>query len=98
MPVPRFAVVSFLAVDRRWLPVVLASLLLAAAPLLAQRNRAGQTDVPVTRLAAPTGLFVSWSNGSAVLAWQPVPGAAGYVVDHATSPTGPWARLTRMPI
>ncbi|MGH2382885.1 MAG: GH39 family glycosyl hydrolase [Candidatus Limnocylindria bacterium] len=48
-------------------------------------------DLP--RLAVPTGLRASGGRGQVTLDWQPVDGAAGYIIERATSADGPWDLL-----
>ncbi len=44
-------------------------------------------------LAAPTSLRASAGRGQVTLDWEPVEGAAGYVVERRTAPDGPWDLL-----
>lgn len=48
-------------------------------------------DLP--RLAAPTGLRASGGRGQVTLDWDPVDGAAGYLIERADSEDGPWELL-----
>jgi xylan 1,4-beta-xylosidase len=41
-------------------------------------------------LAAPTGLRATAGRGQVTLDWEPVAGAAGYVIERAGSAEGPW--------
>ncbi|HEX7171366.1 MAG TPA: xylan 1,4-beta-xylosidase [Candidatus Limnocylindria bacterium] len=44
-------------------------------------------------LATPAGLHASAGRGQVTLDWEPVEGAAGYIIERATSPDGPWDLL-----
>ncbi len=44
-------------------------------------------------LAAPTSLRASPGRGQVTLDWEPVDGAAGYVIERAAAPDGPWDLL-----
>jgi xylan 1,4-beta-xylosidase len=44
-------------------------------------------------LAAPASLRASPGRGQVTLDWQPVEGAAGYVIERAAAPDGPWDLL-----
>jgi xylan 1,4-beta-xylosidase len=48
-------------------------------------------DLP--RLNAPADLTAEGGRGQVTLGWQPVDGAAGYLIERATSPDGPWELL-----
>ena len=48
-------------------------------------------DLP--RLAAPAGLRASAGRGQVTLDWEPVSGAAGYVIERGPSADGPWDLL-----
>jgi hypothetical protein len=50
--------------------------------------------VPVGPLSAPHNLSATFGDmpGSSDLNWDPVRGAASYIVECAISPTGPWTR------
>ena len=44
-------------------------------------------------LDAPADLRASAGRGQVTLTWQPVEGAAGYVIERAAAPDGPWELL-----
>src|SRR5688572_25804991 len=44
-------------------------------------------------LAAPASLRASPGRGQVTLGWEPVDGAAGYVIERAAAPDGPWDLL-----
>jgi len=44
-------------------------------------------------LAAPGGVRASAGRGQVTLDWEPVVGAAGYIVERSWSPAGPWDLL-----
>jgi xylan 1,4-beta-xylosidase len=48
-------------------------------------------DLP--RLAAPAGLHASAGRGQVTLDWEPISGAAGYVIERGPSADGPWDLL-----
>jgi xylan 1,4-beta-xylosidase len=48
-------------------------------------------DLP--RLDAPTALRASAGRGQVTLDWEPVDGAAGYIIERAALPDGPWQLL-----
>ena len=48
-------------------------------------------DLP--RLDAPQGLRATSGRGQVTLDWQPVAGAAGYIIERAGAPDGPWQLL-----
>lgn len=52
-------------------------------------------DLGVPTLPAPTGLVALASLGSASLSWNAVATATGYLVEMATSSSGPWTEITR---
>ncbi len=75
-----------------------------AISILAWTNAAAQRSASPATVSAPpgpppTGLYVKAATpASATIAWQGVPGAAGYLVARAADPRGPWTTLTLTPI
>jgi xylan 1,4-beta-xylosidase len=70
-----------------------------------QRDK-GSADLDVPSLAAPTGVTVRPGRGQVTIDWQPVDGAAGYLVRRAAEPDGrfepleigePWVRAVPHP-
>lgn len=53
------------------------------------QDRAAGTPVAAT-LPAPTGVRAVSGQGQITVSWQPVPGAIGYAVHRAATPTGPF--------
>jgi hypothetical protein len=66
-----------------------------AAGLSANSASANATPLPPPPAGAPAGLTVSRAetatNQTDTLTWTAVPGAVGYIIYRATSPTGPFA-------
>jgi len=56
------------------------------------RSDAG-LELELPRLAAPAELGASGGRGQVTLDWQPVDGAAGYIIERAGSADGPWDLL-----
>ncbi|MCA1571807.1 MAG: xylan 1,4-beta-xylosidase [Chloroflexi bacterium] len=56
------------------------------------RSDAG-LELELPRLAAPAELVASSGRGQVTLDWQPVDGAAGYIIERAASADGPWDLL-----
>lgn len=54
------------------------------------RHRDAAAARPVPALPAPAGLRASPGRGQVTLTWDPVPGAAGYLVSRADDPAGPY--------
>jgi xylan 1,4-beta-xylosidase len=54
-----------------------------------ERNR----PAPAPALPAPGGLVATSGRGQVTLDWQPVDGAAGYVVHRAAAAAGPWEAI-----
>ena len=52
----------------------------------------GGLELPL--LDAPANLRASAGRGQVTLMWEPVEGAAGYVIERAPGPDGPWELLT----
>lgn len=49
--------------------------------------------VELPELAAPSSLRASSGRGQVTLDWEPVDGAAGYVIERSPAPDGPWELL-----
>jgi xylan 1,4-beta-xylosidase len=56
-------------------------------------RRTGGGDGPAPRLPAPAGVRARPGRGQVTLDWDPVPGAAGYLVHRSSTPDGPFAVL-----
>lgn len=54
-----------------------------------ERNR----PAPAPDLPAPEGVSAASGRGQVTIDWQPVDGAAGYVVHRAPAPDGPWEAI-----
>ncbi len=54
-----------------------------------ERNR----PAPAPELPAPAGVVATSGRGQVTVDWQPVEGAAGYVVHRAAAPGGPWQAI-----
>jgi xylan 1,4-beta-xylosidase len=52
-----------------------------------------EAGLELPSLDAPAGLHASAGRGQVTLDWLPVDGAAGYVIERAPSPNGPWELL-----
>ncbi len=52
-----------------------------------------EAGLEVPRLPAPMDLRATGGRGQVTLDWQPVDGAAGYLIERATSADGPWDLL-----
>jgi xylan 1,4-beta-xylosidase len=50
-------------------------------------------ELELPRLAAPTGLRASSGHGQVTLDWEPVEGAAGYIIERGASAAGAWDLL-----
>ena len=56
-------------------------------------GRAGASQIERPRLDVPTGFVARPGRGQVTLDWQPVEGAAGYVVRRADHPEGPFSPI-----
>lgn len=74
-----------------------AAVIFTFAVLLTVGIATAQRGSAVTPLPAPGGIAIAWGDEGPTLSWLPVAGA-GYLVEHATAPAGPWTMLTRGPI
>ncbi len=52
-----------------------------------------EAGLELPRLAPPGGLKASAGRGQVTLDWEPVDGAAGYIIERAPSADGPWDLL-----
>lgn len=52
-----------------------------------------EAGIELPTLAAPATLTARGGRGQVTLAWEPVEGAAGYLIERAASPDGPWELL-----
>jgi xylan 1,4-beta-xylosidase len=52
-----------------------------------------EAPIELPRLAAPGALRATAGRGQVTLDWDPVDGAAGYVIERAAAPAGPWEML-----
>ena len=52
-----------------------------------------EAGLELPRLAAPAGLRASAGRGQVTIDWNPVDGAAGYIIERAPAPEGPWDLL-----
>ena len=52
-----------------------------------------EAGLELPSLASPAGLRAIGGRGQVTLDWEPVDGAAGYIIERATSPDGPWELL-----
>ena len=57
------------------------------------RRSDAEAGLELPLLAAPTGLTATAGRGQVTLAWEPVAGAAGYLIERAPSMDGPWEML-----
>ena len=59
---------------------------------IGQRSDA-EAGLELPALEAPTDLRASSGRGQVTLDWKPVEGAAGYLIERAAAPEGPWELL-----
>jgi len=52
-----------------------------------------EAGLELPQLPAPDRLLASAGRGQVTLDWAPVPGAAGYIIERASSADGPWELL-----
>ena len=52
-----------------------------------------EASLELPRLAPPSGLKAAAGRGQVTLDWEPVDGAAGYIIERAPSADGPWNLL-----
>ncbi len=53
----------------------------------------GEAGMDLPRLGAPTRLRADGGRGQVTLDWEPIDGAAGYIIERAASADGPWELL-----
>ena len=52
-----------------------------------------EAGIELPTLDTPANLIAKGGRGQVTLAWEPVDGAAGYLIERAASPDGPWELL-----